>query len=233
MRHALVSLIALAAASTPAIAQETAVETTTETTTVTVTQPAAPTPATAEPTATVTTTVTTPAETTVTTTVAAPVLEVAPAPALPPTPNDPVTLQVLNTLDNVCRPLVAGGNAASITKPLGFKKKREVFVLSLAKPSSITVTPSAANPNVCNFEVIHPVGGDEPITVGLHNWAIGQGYTLYRNDAYTTDLKRHTRSWERTVDGKTEALVLVTETRPDGSGTVKNGTRSTVMYSVR
>lgn len=155
------------------------------------------------------------------------------APALPPTPNDPTTLQVLNVLDNVCKPLAAGGDAAAITKPLGFKKKRETFVLRLEKPQEIVLIPSSSNPNVCSLEIDHAIGGDKDMTIGLHNWAIGQGYTLYRNDEFTTDLKRHTRSWELTKDGKTEALVFITEWKADGSPLGKRTDHSTLMYSVR
>jgi hypothetical protein len=246
MRYALASLIAAAAAAaaSTAMAQEAVVTTTAESATTT-------TATTETPTGAVTTTVTETPDTTVATTVtttttqtpAAPAAaQVAPipveipppppAPTLPPIPNDPTTLQVLSALDRVCKPVIAGGDVVAITKPLGFRKKRETYVLALEKPASITLTRSAANPNVCNLEVIHPLGGDKDITVGLHNWAVSQGFTLYRNDEFTTDLKRHTRSWERTLDGKTEALVLVTEHKPDGSGVVRGGTRSRVMYTV-
>ncbi|HYG28480.1 MAG TPA: hypothetical protein VD906_16460 [Caulobacteraceae bacterium] len=207
MRQALVSLIAVAAVATPAFAQDAGATTVETTTTVTTSSTTVPAPA--------------------------PAVVAPPPPALPPIPNDPTTLQVISALDRVCKPVIAGGDVVAITKPLGFRKKRETYVLALQKPGSITLTRSAANPNVCNLEVIHPLGGDRDITVGLHNWAVSQGFTLYRNDEFTTDLKRHTRSWERTLDGKTEALVLVTEHKPDGTGVVRGGTRSRVMYTVQ
>lgn len=251
MRKTFVSLIALAAAtavSVSAFAQETAPATTvttttsSSTTTAPATDPAAAMTVTTPPATVVTTTPATDAapgttsttQTTVTTTMsappAAPVVEAPPPP--PPPPTDPTTIQLLSVLDRVCRPLVAGGDLQTIAKPLGFKKNRDgMWVMSLGKPYQIGVLPPGANKNVCNVEVLHAVNGDAPLTVGVHNYAIQRGYTLYRNDEYVTDLKRHTRSWELTQDGQTEALVLVTEKKPDGSPVAKNADRTTLMYS--
>lgn len=227
MRHALVILIAAAAVSTSALAQE------------------APPPETLpgpppviEPTPPETPTVAVPQV------VAPPAPEVvapqvvAPPPPPPPppppaVPTDPTTIRVLGILETVCKPLVQGGDLQALTKPLGFKKKRDVLVLALDKPYTITVTQSATNRNVCMVEIDHPIGGDKPMTVGLHDWAIARGYTLYRNDEFTTDLKRHTRSWEMVAGDKTEALVLVTSWKPDGSPLAKKADHSTLMYSIR
>jgi len=163
---------------------------------------------------------------------AAPVVETPPAP--PPAPTDPTTIQVLNIVEQICKPLVQGGDLQSLAKPLGFKKNRDgMWVLSMGKPYQIGVLPPGSNKNVCDIDIMHSVGGDEPLTVGVHNYAIARGYTLYRNDEFTTDLKRHTRSWELTANGKTEALVLVTERNPDGSSVGKNADHSTLMYSIR
>lgn len=162
----------------------------------------------------------------------APVVEAPPAP--PPAPTDPTTIQVLNLVEQVCKPLVQGGDLQSLAKPLGFKKNRDgMWVLSMGKPYQIGILPPGSNKNVCDVDITHAIGGDEPLTVGVHHYAIARGYTLYRNDEYTTDLKRHTRSWELTANGKTEALVLVTERNPDGSPVGKNADHSTLMYSIR
>jgi hypothetical protein len=255
MRKTLVSLIALATAtavSASAFAQDAAPATTVTTTTSSATtttapaNPAVPAETVVTPPATVVTTTPAPAgavdttttttATTVTTTAppAAPVVEVPPPPPPPPPPpTDPMTIQTLNVLENVCKPLVTGGDLATIAKPLGFKKNRDnSWTLRLDKPYQITVLPPGVNRNVCNMEILHPVNNDAPLTVGVHNYAIQRGYTLYRNDEYTTDLKRHTRSWELAGEGHTEALVLVTEKNPDGSPVVKNADRTTLMYSL-
>ena len=160
------------------------------------------------------------------------------APPPPPPPTEPTTVRALSLIETLCKPLIAGGDPASTTKALGFKKKRETFVLALAKPTAFSITPSPSNKNVCLLEIDHPVGADKDMTVGLHNWAIARGFTLYRNDEFPDkfegNLKRHTRSWEIThPDGKTEALVLVTSRKLDGSSLGRNADKSTVMYSVR
>jgi hypothetical protein len=228
MRRALFSLIAagaVAAVSIPAVAQE-----------ATPAVPPVPTPAPASP-ETPSAATASPSEAVVPAVQApppAPVVEAPPAPPpAPAVPTDPTTLQVLNVMESVCKPLVQGGDLAALTKPLRFKKKRDVYTLALAKPAAITVRPPGSNDNVCMLEITHAVRGDQPMTVALHDWAIARGYTLYRNDEFTTDLKRHTRSWELTADGKTEALVLVTTRKPDGSPMVRNADTSTLMYSVR
>jgi hypothetical protein len=245
MRHALVSLIAASAAaavSVSALAQET---TTPEMTPPEATLPAPPptiepaqpaTPALpAEPAPEVVPSpVQVPAAAEVVPTpvpVPEPVAEPAPPP--PPPPTDPTTIRALHLLESLCKPMVQGADVDALTKSLGFRKKRDVFVLAQAKPVSFTVTPSASNRNVCLLEIDHAIGGDQPLTVGVHDWAIARGYTLYRNDEFTTDLKRHTRSWELVTEGKTEALVLVTAKKPDGSPVSRNADRTTLMYSVR
>ncbi|HEX6861084.1 MAG TPA: hypothetical protein VF138_12900 [Caulobacteraceae bacterium] len=225
MRHVLVSLIAAAAVSTPAFAQD-------ATTTTTVQEPTVP--ATTAVPATPGAEVAQPADAdAAVTAMPAPAPETVPVPAPVQQASDPTTLQVLNVLENVCRPLVAGGDPAEVSKPLGFRKKKNTFVMALGKPQQIILVPSATNRNVCNLEVDHAIGGDKDLTIGLHNWAMARGYTLYRNDEYTTDLKRHTRSWELTKDGKSEALVLVTEFKPDGSSVGRKTDHSTVMFSVQ
>jgi hypothetical protein len=163
---------------------------------------------------------------------AAPVVVAPPPP--PPAPTDPATIRVLDTLERVCMPLVRGGDLQALAKPIGFKKKRDAFTMSLARPATVTVLPTGTNKNVCMMEIDTAIRGDEALTVGIHNWAMARGYTLYRNDEYTTDLKRHTRSWELTTpEGGTEALVLITSWKPDGSSMSRNADRSTLMYSVQ
>jgi hypothetical protein len=165
----------------------------------------------------------------------APVVEAPPAPPAPPAvPTDPAAIRTLNVLESVCKPQVEGGDFLALTKSLGFKKKRDVQTLAFAKPGTITVSPPGSNKNVCLIEIEHAVGSDKALTVAVHDYAVARGYTLYRNDEFTTDLKRHTRSWELTrADGKTEALVLITSRKPDGSPLGRNADKSTLMYSVR
>jgi len=215
MRKALISLIAagsVVAISTSVLAQD-----------------AVPTPApAAQPTVEATTAVPAPAP--VVTPQAAPVAEAPPAP--PTAPTDPTTIRVQNVLETVCLPMVTGGDIAALTKPHGFKKKRDLYVLAMAKPMQITMNPPGSNKNVCSFQIMHAPGGDQPMTVALHNWALARGYSLQRNDNRTDDLKRHTRSWELTKpDGKAEALVLVTEWKPDGSSVARGADRSIVMFT--
>ena len=249
MRQALVSLIAAAVVAAPAMAQEStpAVPPVPVETPATPPQPSVPeaNPSTAAVPAVQTPPAAAPAEVApvavpmaadvapvaVPVPAAPPVVEAPPPP--PPPPTEPTTVRALALIENLCKPLIAGGDPAAVTKSLGFKKKRESFVLTLAKPTVFTITPSPSNKNVCRLEIDHPIGVDKDMTVGLHNWAIARGFKLERNDEFTTDMKRHTRSWEKSVDGKYEALVMVTTRKPDGSPFSRNADRTTVMYSVQ
>lgn len=251
MRHAFVSLIAVAALAAPAVAQEATPAVPAVPTEMPATPPTSAVPQADPSTQTIPAVQTPPAPEAAPPVVEtpAPVVEAPPPPPPPPpppsppppppaVPTDPTTIRALNLVETLCKPLVQGGDALALSKPIGFKKKREAFVLALAKPTAFTLVPSASNPNVCTLEIDHTVGGDKDLTVGLHDWAIARGYTLYRNDEYpdpfNANLKRHTRSWELTrPDGKIEALVLITSRKADGSSLARNADKSTVMYSLR
>lgn len=225
MRQAFVSLIAAAAVAAPAMAQEAtpAVPPAPPAPTETPAMPAEPSLPQADP-----STQTVPA---VQTPPPAPVVEAPPPP--PAVPTEPTTIRTLSLIETLCMPLAQGGDPASVTKSLGFRKKRDTYTLKVDRTTEFAVTPSASNPNVCTMQIDHPMGVDKDITVGLHDWAVARGFTLYRNDEFTTDMKRHTRSWEKTTDGRTEALVMITIRKPDGSPFSRNADRTTVMYSVQ
>ena len=222
MRQALVSLFAAAAFAAPALAQEAtpAVPAVPTETPATPAQPALPE---ASPSTQTVPAVQTPAP--------APAVETPPA--APAVPTEPTTIRTLSLVETLCQPLAQGGDPAAVTKSLGFRKKRSTYTLKVDRTTQFSVTPSASNPNVCTLQIDHPIGVDKDITVGLHDWAVARGYTLYRNDEFTTDMKRHTRSWEKTADGKTEALVMITIRKPDGSSFSRHADRTTVMYSVQ
>lgn len=171
----------------------------------------------------------------------APAVEAAPAPEPepveapappPPPPTDPVTIAVLNAVETICKPLVRGGDVKALSTPYGYKKRKDNYVLTVAKPYQISILPQGSNRNVCQLEVDYAIDQVEPIVVGVHNWAMARGWTLYRNDVYTTDIKRHTRSWELGGETEVEALVLVAQKKADGAPMARNVDRASVLYSV-
>lgn len=153
-------------------------------------------------------------------------------PAPPPAPTDATSIAILSALDNVCRPLVAGGNLDQLAKTQGFKKRREMWSWQYAKGYQITLLTSTTNPNVCTLEVDYPINGLEPVIIDLHNWAMGRQWTLYRNDKYTTDMERSTRSWELRGDTQDEAVVLMSLRNADGTPVSKKADRAEVLYSL-
>lgn len=154
---------------------------------------------------------------------------------LPPTPNDPMTLQVLQVLDRVCKPMIAGNaDIEALAKPLGFRERRDRWELKVDRYEIIRLRPpTAANANVCFVDLETAIDGDKLITVGLHNWAVTKGYKLYRNDKFTTDMQRHTRSWELNNDETQAALVFVTTRQTDGSPVERRSDQASLMYSLQ
>lgn len=133
-----------------------------------------------------------------------------PPPPPPRTPSDPTSLAVLNVLQNICLPMAKGGDLASLAKPLGFRLKKDLWVQQYQKGYTIAVHPAGSNPGVCNVDIDHPINGVTEVIIDLHNWAMARDFTLYRNDKYSTDMERSTRSWELNTATSKEALVLVT-----------------------
>jgi len=163
---------------------------------------------------------------------AAPEAPVAP-PAPPPAPTDATSVAILNAIEKVCQPLVAGGDLKSLAPSLGFKQKRGMWTWAYAKGYQIVVLPQGTNPGVCTLQVNHPVNGITPVIVDLHNWAMAKQWTLYRNDKYTTDQERSTRSWELRETNQTEAVVLMSVRKADGSPLARNSDFAEVLYSVQ
>ncbi|ATQ41208.1 hypothetical protein [Caulobacter mirabilis] len=153
-------------------------------------------------------------------------------PPPPPAPTDVTSVAILGALDRVCRPLVAGGNLEQLAKANGFKKKREMWSWAYAKGYQMTLLASTTNPNVCTLEIDYPIDGLTPVIVDLHNWAMARQWALYRNDKYTTDMERSTRSWELRGETQDEAVVLMSVRKADGTPVSKKADRAEVLYSL-
>lgn len=171
--------------------------------------------------------------------VVAPPAEAAPPPeAPPPVPTDVTSLTVMNVIERVCTPMVRGTPIAQVAPALGFKKKKDVWVLVYQKGYQVSIQPSSTNPNVCTIDVNHPVEAVAPaatLATDLHYWAVrqGGGWYLARFDKYVTDMERTTRSWEKEGDVEGEALVLMTERRIDGKPVNAKFDHTQVLFSIR
>lgn len=230
MRLALVSLIALGAVSTSAVAQETA-----------------PAPAAAPAAA--------PAQTTpaaAQTAPAAPADQAAPPVAAPaagapaetytapvrgPKTTDPVTLRLLDVLDKVCKPQVAGGDFAQLVKDYGLKKKKEQWVLDLGKPYNITLDNPGSNKNVCTVTIDYAQTPEQAqeLANGLHDWATWENspqLRLIRNDQTVgSDYRRFTVSWDDAWAGGHAGLVYMRLKKLDETSVGKNFERAQILYS--
>lgn len=161
---------------------------------------------------------------------APPVVEAPPAP--PPVPTDVTSLAVLDVLTRVCAQSVRGGDMKALATAAGFKMKRDMWVKSYAKGYQISIAPPGTNPQVCSVTLDHPINGITPVIVDLHNWAMGKGWDLYRNDQILTDMDRTTRSWEMRGETELEAVVLVTVRKPNGAPLSSKADRAELLYSL-
>jgi hypothetical protein len=235
MRLALVSLIALGAVSTAAVAQE---QTTAPAPATPAPAPAAaPAPAQAAP----ATTSTAPADQ------AAPPVAAAPAGQAPadgyvaPTrgekPTDPLTVKLLDVLERVCKPQVAGGDFAALVKDYGFKKKKEQWVLDLGKPYNITLDNPGSNKNVCTVTIDYSqdAAQAQQLANGLHDWATWDNspqLRLIRNDQTVgSDFRRFTVSWDDAWAGGHAGLVYMRLKKLDETSVGKNFERAQILYS--
>ncbi len=226
MRLALVSLIALAAAS-PALAQSTTAPA--GAAPAATTPPAPPAPPAAAPAAPA------PADAAAPTTLPPlPDTPAPPPPPPPPPPTDPTAIAVLSVLTNVCIPAANGGNLPQLAKTAGFRKSGDDYTLRNRTYTMLIENPGT-NPNQCHVDVTHPVDLEAPgrfIVEALHNWAVfGNAWSLYRNDKSVQEgLEYTTRSWQRDQDGKSESLVFTTHRRPDGTPMEGSSDASQMIY---
>ncbi|NQE65200.1 hypothetical protein [Caulobacter sp. RHG1] len=224
MRLALASLIAIGAVSTTAVAQE---------------QTAAPAAAPAAQAAPVDQAA--PAADQAAPPVAAPAAGAAPAeysaPVRGPRTTDPVSLKLLDVLDKICKPSVAGGDFAALVKENGLKKKKEQWVLDLGKPYNITLDNPGSNKNVCTVTIDYAQGDAQAqaLADALHDWATWENspqLRLIRNDQTVgSDFRRLTVSWDDAWAGGHAGLVYMRLKKLDESSVGKNYERAQVLYS--
>lgn len=230
MRLALVSLIALGAVSTTAVAQETTAPA----------PAAAPAPAPAAAPAPAQTAPAAPADQAAPP-VAAPAAgapaETYTAPVRGPKTTDPVTLRLLDVLDKVCKPQVAGGDFAQLVKDYGLKKKKEQWVLDLGKPYNITLDNPGSNKNVCTVTIDYAQTPEQAqeLANGLHDWATWENspqLRLIRNDQTVgSDYRRFTVSWDDAWAGGHAGLVYMRLKKLDETSVGKNFERAQILYS--
>lgn len=159
------------------------------------------------------------------------------APVRGPKTTDPVTVKLLDVLDKVCKPQVAGGDFAQLTKDYGFKKKKEQWVLDLGKPYNITLDNPGSNKNVCTVTIDYAQTPEQAqeLANGLHDWATWENspqLRLIRNDQTVgSDYRRFTVSWDDAWAGGHAGLVYMRLKKLDETSVGKNFERAQILYS--
>lgn len=199
--------------------------------------------------------------------VAAPAVPVAPAPATPPAastpapaaadilipeaapvapqktytlPTDGEVGQIISVINNICVPLVHGGDLDKLATPaLGYKKnKRDMTYTAtlVAKPYTLTIFAPGSNKEVCRLAINYTTGQEKPIIVGLNIFSLLHQPELeqQRNDFVpATDFKRITNSWEYFTDHESIGLVFLQLKKPDGAEVSDKWSMGEVLYSER
>jgi pyruvate/2-oxoglutarate dehydrogenase complex dihydrolipoamide acyltransferase (E2) component len=229
MRLALASLIALGAVSTAAVAQE---QTAAPAAAPAPAQAAAPAPA--DPAAPAAADQAAPP-------VAAPAAgapaEAYTAPVRGARTTDPLSVRLMDVLDKVCKPSVAGGDFAQLVKDYGFKKKKEQWVLALEKPYNITLDNPGSNKNVCTITIDYAQTPEQAqeLANALHDYATWENspqLRLIRNDqTVASDYRRFTVSWDDAWAAGHAGLVFMRLKKTDETSVGKNFERAQILYS--
>ena len=168
---------------------------------------------------------------------AAPAATTVPAPAVeappvaPPVPEKVYSIptegevgQIIGVINNICKPLVRGGNLeAMIGKDKAYKKNKRdgTYTTTLvAKPYTLTLVNPGSNREVCRIAINYTPDGEKPIIVGMNIYSLLHKPELLqqRNDYVpATDYKRITNSWEYFTDHESIGLVFLQLKQPDGS----------------
>jgi len=172
---------------------------------------------------------------------AAPVAEAPPAPPpqeLTPLPTDPLGVAIVDTIEKVCVPAVAGGDLAKIAKANGFAMKKKLWTKALAeKPYQIVVQPmSTANPTTCKLTIDLPIDASQGVVTGLHGWASHHDPVLQLRSPYSMDypgVKRTTVSWETTVAGPFTGMSFASMKKTNGQPLLKNADQAELLYQTR
>jgi hypothetical protein len=155
-------------------------------------------------------------------------------------PTDGEVGQIISVINNVCVPLVRGGNLDKLATPgMGYKKnKRDLTYTTtlVAKPYTLTIYAPGSNKDVCRIAINYTTAQEKPIIVGLNIFSLLHKPELeqQRNDFVpATDFKRITNSWEYFTDHDSIGLVFLQLKKPDGSEVSPKWSMGEVLYSER
>jgi len=155
-------------------------------------------------------------------------------------PTDGEIGQIISVINNVCVPLVHGGDLDKLATPaMGYKKnKRDMTYTAtlVAKPYTLTIFAPGSNKEVCRIAINYTTGQEKPIIVGLNIFSLLHQPELeqQRNDFVpATDFKRITNSWEYFTDHESTGLVFLQLKKPDGTEVSDKWSMGEVLYSER
>lgn len=155
-------------------------------------------------------------------------------------PTDGEVGQIISVINNICVPLVRGGDLDKLATPaMGYKKnKRDLTYTTtlVGKPYTLTIYAPGSNKEVCRIAINYTTGQEKPIIVGLNIFSLLHQPELeqQRNDFVpATDYKRITNSWEYFTDHESIGLVFLQLKKPDGSEVSDKWSMGEVLYSER
>ncbi|MDB5444144.1 MAG: hypothetical protein JWP73_2520, partial [Phenylobacterium sp.] len=146
-----------------------------------------------------------------------------PAPTVPTTGDGAV---IVSVLEQICAPMVRGGNLDQLAPQLpGMKKNRRdsswTMPLGGDRNYNLTVLPQGVNKDVCLAEVHFAVGQDAPIAKAVNIWAFLHKPELILQANYVAvdadGVKRVRKSWEHLESNSSTAVNFTTWRKPDDS----------------
>lgn len=147
--------------------------------------------------------------------------------------------QIISILDHLCAPAIGKAPADKLAAALGMRKNRDGdFILALASPKKITVTPpDTSNPYVCSMTVLYDIGGDGPIYDALNTWALAHPNPYVparvKETSRSGDETHVTSTWSAVEADGTEGLVFIQARTADGKPLNGRADQASILFSIR
>ena len=162
----------------------------------------------------------------------APAAQAAPAPDVTPAAKAAVT-----ALENVCLPLLRGGNLKQAAAAGGFREKDGAWIREIEGSRRVELQPpTGANPHVCLATVYSAVGGGDALRAAIDAWAKRQLPPLAAQKVNESEAGpnyvRSTSTWSGQSTGGEVGVVLSEQHTRDGLPAAGDLDRSTVLVSL-
>jgi hypothetical protein len=140
-------------------------------------------------------------------------------------------------LQDVCVPLIKGGDLKHVVRGAALKLKDGQWILPISGKRQIDLQlPDHANPHVCTAVIVHRIGAEDAILRAVSDWAASQTPPLQpikvQERSIGTTYQRTTSSWGRQTPTGAEGLVLAAEKTLAGKPVAGDADQTELMISI-